>query len=164
MEMRMSTEQINYEAVLADLEARKAQLEAAIAAIRLIMGQPGAGPNLPSGGGGLPGGAPAHDDFIGLSIPEAAKKHLSKVRKKLSTQDIMTALEAGGLPPSKYNTVYGVLRRREAQVGDLINMKGDWALAEWYPNYRKGGGKSGKSQDEGESETGKEEEPQKATA
>jgi len=26
-------------------------------------------------------------------------------------------------------------------VGDIINMKGDWALAEWYPNYRKGKGK-----------------------
>jgi hypothetical protein len=22
-------------------------------------------------------------------------------------------------------------------VGDIINMKGDWALQEWYPNYRK---------------------------
>jgi hypothetical protein len=29
------------------------------------------------------------------------------------------------------------LRRREKQVGDIINMKGDWALAEWYPNHRK---------------------------
>lgn len=157
----MSTEQINYEAVLADLEARKAQLEAAIAAIRFIIGQPGVGPNLPGGGGG-PGGMPAHDDFISLSIPEAAKKHLSKVRKKLSTQDIMTALEAGGLPPSKYNTVYGVLRRRESQVGDIINMKGDWALAEWYPNYRKVSGKTGKPEEDGE--TGKEEEPPKVTA
>jgi hypothetical protein len=40
------------------------------------------------------------------------------------------------LPPSKYNTVYSILSRREKQVGDIINMKGDWALAEWYPNHR----------------------------
>ena len=33
-----------------------------------------------------------------MSIPEATKKHLAAVRKKLSTQEIMTALEAGGLP------------------------------------------------------------------
>src|SRR5579863_5233967 len=133
----MSDQPINYEAVLADLENRKAQLEAAIAGIRLIMGQPGTSPSGPSGGGGYTGGAPAHDAFIGMSIPEAAKKHLTAVRKKLSTQELMTAMEAGGLPPSKYATVYAILSRRENKVGDIVNMKGDWGLAEWYPNYRK---------------------------
>jgi hypothetical protein len=48
----------------------------------------------------------------------------------------MDALVKGGLPPSKYNTVYSILMRREKSVGDIINMKGDWALAEWYPNHR----------------------------
>lgn len=52
-------------------------------------------------------------------------------------QDIMKALEDGGLPSSKYTTVYSILRRREKQIGDIINMQGDWALAEWYPNHRK---------------------------
>lgn len=124
---------------MADLEARKAQLEVTIAQIRAIMGQPGVtgGPVPPGGGGGYNGATPAHDAFIGLSIPEAAKKHLGIVRKKLSTQDLMAALELGGLPPSKYSTVYGVLSRRESKVGDIVNIKGDWALAEWYPNYRK---------------------------
>jgi hypothetical protein len=131
----MSDQPINYEAVLADLENRKSQLDAAIAGIRLVMGQPGSGPSGPSGGGG--GSTPAHDAFIGMSIPEAAKKHLTAVRKKLSTQELMTAMEAGGLPPSKYATVYAILSRRENKVGDVINMKGDWGLSEWYPNYRK---------------------------
>ena len=141
----MSDQGINYEAVLADLEARKAQLDSAIAAIRGIMGQPiGSGPGTPGGGSSYSGGAPAHDAFIGMSIPDAAKKHLANVRKKLSTQEIMAALESGGLPASKYSTVYAVLRRREGQVGDIINMKGDWALAEWYPNYRSKG-KGGKN-------------------
>jgi hypothetical protein len=72
-----------------------------------------------------------------MSIPEATKKHLTTVRQKRSTQDIMQALEAGGLPASKYNTVYSILHRREKQVGDIINMQGDWALAQWYPNHRK---------------------------
>jgi hypothetical protein len=138
----MSDQPINYEAVLADLENRKTQIEAAIIGIRLVMGQPGSGPSGPGGGGGI---TPAHDAFIGLSIPDAAKKHLTAVRKKLSTQDLMTAMEAGGLPSSKYSTVYAILRRREKQIGDIINMKGDWALQEWYPNYRK---KSSTSEDE----------------
>ena len=134
----MSDQPINYEVVLADLEAKKAQLEAAIAGIKGMLGQAGTTPpSGPGGGFGYVAGTPAHDAFIGMSIPEAAKKHLAAVRKKLSTQDLMTAMEAGGLPPSKYSTVYAILRRREKQVGDIINMKGDWALQEWYPNYRK---------------------------
>ncbi len=51
-------------------------------------------------------------------------------------------MEAGGLPPSKYNTVYAILRRRENQVGDLINLQGEWGLSAWYPNHKKGPKKS----------------------
>lgn len=134
----MSEQPINYEAVLADLEARKLQIEGAIAGIKLILGQAGTSPSGGGGGGSKYAGAtPAHDAFIGMSIPEAAKKHLTVVRKKLPTQELMTAMEAGGLPPSKYSTVYAILSRRENKVGDIVNMKGDWGLAEWYPNYRK---------------------------
>jgi hypothetical protein len=155
----MSDQPINYDAVLADLENRKAQLEAAIAGIRLVMGQPGSAPSGPGGGGGgYSGGAPAHDAFIGMSIPDAAKKHLTAVRKKQSTQELMSALEAGGLPPSKYSTIYAVLSRRENKVGDIINMKGDWALQEWYPNYRK---KTSASEEHDGKDT---EEPEKKTA
>jgi hypothetical protein len=142
----MSDQPINYEAVLADLKFRRAQLDSAISAIEGITGQTGTNPSGP-GGGGYVGGAPAHDAFIGMSIPDAAKKHLMAIRKKQSTQDLMTAMQAGGLPESKYSTVYAILRRREKQVGDIINMKGDWALQEWYPNYRK---KASTSEDEDE--------------
>ena len=133
----MSDQPINYEAVLASWK-RWSGSGSQIADIRLILGVVRSRPDeRPSGGGGYTGHTPAHDAFIGMSIPEAAKKHLTAVRKKLSTQEIMTALEAGGLPPSKYSTVYAILSRRENKVGDIINMKGDWALQEWYPNHRK---------------------------
>jgi hypothetical protein len=146
----MSTEPANYEAVLADLEAKKAQIENAITVIRSVMnlGLPGfPSPSGPSGGAGT-SVTPQHDAFLGLSIPEAAKKHLTAVRRKLSTQDIMTALEAGGLPKSKYQTVYGVLRRRQETVGDILNVDGDWALASWYPN--RAAQRIGKKADTGE--------------
>jgi hypothetical protein len=71
-----------------------------------------------------------------MSIPEATKKHLTTVRTKLSTKALMDALQAGGMPTLKYATVYSVLRRREGQVQDIINMDGDWALAAWHPNWR----------------------------
>ena len=37
--MNMANEQVNYKAVLADLEAQKAQIESAIAAIKMIAAQ-----------------------------------------------------------------------------------------------------------------------------
>jgi hypothetical protein len=49
----------------------------------------------------------------------------------------MDAMEAGGLPKSKYNTVYAILRRRESQVQDIVNMQGEWGLAAWFPNHTK---------------------------
>jgi hypothetical protein len=144
----MSTEPINYEAVIADLEAKKAHIESTIAALRVISGMSGLGitppPGSPSGGGGgsiIVGTKPAADAFLGKSIPEAAKMYLTSQRRKLSTQELMDAMEAGGLPGSKYSTVYAILSRRESKVGDIVNMKGDWALAEWYPNYVKKGPK-----------------------
>lgn len=137
----MSTEPINYEAVIADLEAKIAHLQATLAGIKVVAGMSGLGIAPPPGGsGGNPmgnGGKIAPDAFLGKSIPDAAKIHLSNVRRKLSTQELMDALEAGGLPGSKYNTVYAVLSRRENKVGDIVNIKGDWALADWYPNYTK---------------------------
>ncbi|HKS66390.1 MAG TPA: hypothetical protein VJR26_04075 [Candidatus Acidoferrales bacterium] len=119
---------VDYKAVLADLEAKKQQIEQAIAAIRMIATDAAPGPH--SGGTGP-------SAFLGMSIPDATKKHLSAVRQKQSTQEVIKALEAGGLPPAKYSTVYAILRRREKHVGDIINMKGDWALAEWYPHHKK---------------------------
>ena len=126
------TEPINYEAVLADIERKIAKLQATAEGIREIMAMSGTTPN-----GGGPSGKIAHDAFLKMSIPDAAKKYLSMSRQKKDTQAIIEALEQGGLPRSEYSTVYAVLRRREKQVGDIINMKGDWALAEWYPNYKR---------------------------
>ena len=140
------------ETAITDLEARKAKIDAAIATIRELQGQ-----SIPTIGGGPGGGRP--NAFLGMSIPDAAKKHLETTRQKQSTREIMDAIEKGGLPPSKYNTVYSVLRRRESDVGDIINFKGDWALKEWYPNYRPGKGKGGKGSEEMKDEGSTEETP-----
>jgi hypothetical protein len=125
------SEPINYDAVLADIEARIAQLQATADGIRAIIAMGG---GTPTSG---PRGKIPHDAFLQMSIPEATKKYLGMSRKKQNTQAIIDALEQGGLPRGAYNTVYAVLRRREKQVGDIINMQGDWALPEWYPNYKK---------------------------
>lgn len=129
----MATGNINYSAVLADLEARKSELESAIAAVKII---------LAAGGGSVGGGVNGVIDpenvpvgsFLRLTIVEAVKKLLDMTKAKLGVPQIAKALERGGLPPAKPNTIYAVLRRRESEVGDLIRFGDEWALAEWYPN------------------------------
>lgn len=129
----MSDAPIDYDAVLADIDARIAKLQTTREGILELMAASGTAPSGGSGGGKI-----AHDAFLQMSIPDATKKYLAMARQKKGTQAIIDALEQGGLPRSVYSTVYAVLRRREKQIGDIINMQGDWALAEWFPNYKKG--------------------------
>lgn len=119
------------EAALSDLEARKAKIEALITHIRELQTSSTQAPGPSGSGGGVNPGA-----FLKMTIPDATRKHLERVRQKQSTQELIDALEQGGLPRAKYNTVYAILARRAKQVGDIVNMQGDWALKEWYPNYR----------------------------
>lgn len=123
----------DYEGILADIDAKIAKLQTTREGILELIAMSGGSPN-----GGGPGGKIPHDAFLKLSIPDASKKYLGMARQKKSTQAIIEALEQGGLERFAYNTVYAVLRRREKQIGDIININGDWALAEWYPNRRKG--------------------------
>jgi hypothetical protein len=132
----MSTEHgpVDWVAALAEIEAEIAKLQTTAEFIRQRI-ERGGGSVTPGGG---PRGGIRPDTFLKMSIPDATKTLLEMKREKQSTQDIIDALEKGGLPRSKYNTVYSILARRANQVGDIINMKGDWALAEWYPNRPKG--------------------------
>jgi hypothetical protein len=133
----MSVEQsgVDWAAALADIEARIAKLQATADTIREFMVSDGS-TAPPAGGNPFRGGGIKPNSFLKMSIPDATKKLLDITQAKQSTQDVMDALVKGGLPPSKYNTVYSILARRASQVGDIINMKGDWALTEWYPNHR----------------------------
>jgi|SRR5665213_239168 len=127
-----------YDLVLADLEAKRAQIEAAIAAVKAIKSggaMPGAvnlGTNLtdqPSEGPGA---------FLGMTIPEAAKKLLASRRQPLRNPEIAQAFKAGGVhmnSVSAANTIGSVLTRRAETVGDIVKVgRGTWGLKEWYPN------------------------------
>lgn len=123
---------INYNAVLADLKRRRDEMDAAIVAVENIIASSPQGTRVLSAENGIPAGA-----FFTMSIPEATKSYLSMVKRKQPVNSIIEALAQGGLPRSKYSTVYAVLRRRESQIGDIINIDGEWALTEWNPNFPK---------------------------
>ena len=139
----MSQEPIDYEAVLLDLEAKRAAIEAAIAAVRLAvstgaqvaMGSSATGATRPIDPTSIPG-----DAFFGLSIGEAAKKYLTIVKRKQSVREIADALDRGGLPHSSSNfvaTVGTMLNRAARGDQDLVRIgRGEWGLAGWYGNRR----------------------------
>ncbi len=136
-----------YEVVLADLRAKKAQIEQAISAIESVRnGSVGATSNIEAGS---PASSPSNDidspgAFLGMSISDAAKKLLASKRQPMRNPDIAVAFKRGGLVLNSkdvVNTVGAVLTRRANDVGDIVKVgRGTWGLKEWYPgrSFKKG--------------------------
>lgn len=137
----MSSENIvNYEAVLADLKARRASLDQAIAAIEPLVGI------SPQSGGGVSTSQDEQatirqDSFFGMSIPDATKKYLLMSKKPKSTQEIADALLSGGMTSMSdnfSNSVGSVLNRQDKSGGEIVRVsRGMWGLAEWYPGRKR---------------------------
>ena len=117
-----------YEAVLADLRARRDQIDRAIKAIEAVKSvSPVEEPR---------NAAPVRSDaFVGRTVVEAAKELLAMHGRPLKNAEIADGIMAGGVqlksanPP---NTVGAILMRRSKQVGDVSHVgRGLWALAEW---------------------------------
>ncbi len=133
---------VDYVQVLADLEHRKAELEAAILAIRRLVNLPVTATPSPPLGPQPVYEAPRAYPFLGMTIPEATIAHLRAVQKPLNTHEVIAALKQGGLRDSNYQTVYQVLRRRSREKQDLAVDKGKWHLAEWHKWRRKQTGRA----------------------
>ena len=125
---------INYAFVLADLEAKRVELDSAIAAIKVLLKQTGTlaataapAPRISSLDRVPPG------SFVGLSISKAVRRLLEMIQRRLSVAEIIRGLRAGGLRPSQYRNVYSILRDREAYQADIIKVDRKWGLAEWNP-------------------------------
>ncbi len=136
---------LDYGAILADLEAKRAVLDQAIASLRaaLAAGALGAAEgvsymnlagtivNPPNYGGEIPAGA-----FLGKNIPDSAKLYLSMVKKKQTSQEIARALREGGMETTSKNfegMVHSLLNRASKNYGEIVKVGRAWALAEWYP-------------------------------
>jgi len=134
-----------YDAVLADLYAKRDQIDQAIAAIESLRGgaSPGsfAGVSARGSAGDIRAanqGADGPGALLGLSIADATKKLLAAKRVPLKNPDIATLFRAGGLVLNSKdwtNTIGAVLTRRSVEIGDIVKVdRGTWGLKEWYPN------------------------------
>jgi hypothetical protein len=125
-----------YAVVLADLKAKRDQIDQAIQAIESVRSGIPLTRTNPMAPESAPNDAGA---YLGMSISDATKKLLSIRKQAMSNADIATALKQGGLVMSvntdPQNTIGSVITRRFQQVGDIVKVgRGVWGLKEWYPN------------------------------
>ena len=133
--------QIEYNAVLTDLRAKRDNLDGAIAALEAALGL-----QVSMAAPGAPGGSSTNTDlgpgaFLGMTIVEAVAKLLVARRRALRTEEIVTELRNGGIAfssESPINTVGSVLNRDFKNGGEIVSVgRGTWGLAEWHPRLRK---------------------------
>lgn len=132
---------VDYGNVLADLQAKKAEIEAAIKGIEAVMGlvpsgsaeAPHAAHSTHSGGNGH-AVVIADDTFFNMTVVDAAKKYLAMGhRQPKSTQEILDALQKGGLQSAIYATVSALISRKAKRAEDFVKLpKRKWGLVEWY--------------------------------
>jgi hypothetical protein len=146
----MSNEKVDYVALLSDLEAKKAALEASIATLRSAMalgllGQTPEGIDLSAvaatSAGPAENAVPTelpHHAFLGMSLPAAIKMYLQAAKKKQTIKEIAAALREHGMESTSDNfegVVTGSLNRLKG-AGDVLRFKDGWGLSAWYPAFR----------------------------
>ena len=146
----MSGEKIDYAAIIADLEAKKAALDVAINSLKAVASFGAVGTvegmsymNLavdvrsPSASGGeVPDGA-----FHGMSVPQGIRTYLELMRKKQTARQISDGLKKGGMEStSKWfdKIVYATLDRLK-KAKEVVKIGSEWGLPQWYPALMRAG-------------------------
>jgi hypothetical protein len=129
-----------YDAVLADIDAKIAQLLQTKASIEAVRSGKTISNQEVNNGAAAPSGTQVTAGmFHGMSIVEAVKQLLTMRKKALQTPEITEAIIAGGVVFSTEtpgNTVGSVLHRESVKPnGGVISVgRGTWALPTWYSN------------------------------
>jgi hypothetical protein len=129
-----------YDAVIADIDAKIAQLQQTKAALEAVR----AGKTITNQDTGATKPSELSTEvtpgtFHGMSIVEATKQLLAMRKKALGTPEITESIMAGGVVFSTStpgNTVGSVLHRESAKPnGGVISVgRGTWALPAWHSN------------------------------
>jgi hypothetical protein len=132
----MPQDPAHYDAVITDLETRRDQMNAMIEMLKqmrsAVVITPVAG-TLPAMPITIMGPDIAHDAFFGMSLPEAAKKYLSIVKRTTPHPAFCDALLDGGFKTSATN-FREVVRSTLSRHPDFVKISGQWGLSEWYGN------------------------------
>lgn len=137
------TDQISnpYDAVLADLRAKRDEIDNAIEVLTRLRG----GISAPRAAEPQVAEEPQNHAgmFLGMSIVDAVLKLLTMRKRKMTNGEILKELLAGGMvltSKEPINVVGSVLTRRFYAVGDIVRVdRGTWGLKAWYPgrNFNK---------------------------
>ena len=127
-----------YEAVLADLRAKRDQIDQTIELLTALREGRTPAPQAPATEQPVETvSADTTGMFLGMSIVDATKKLLALRKRAMGNADILTDLRAGGLVLTSndpLNVVSSVLMRRFKAEGDIVRVdRGVWGLKEWYP-------------------------------
>lgn len=125
-----------YEVVLADLRAKRDDIDRLIRSLEAFRPAGLATPAAPTAP--PPKAPPAFGGPLqGLSIVDGAQSVLKERGAPMGNGDIADAIQAGGLAMNSAepaNTVSSVLHRAWENGGDIVRVgRGMWGLKEWYP-------------------------------
>jgi hypothetical protein len=154
--------EINYQAVIADIERRRAaynaKVDMVVAQLRQLAGA-GTDEEIPGSGGqptvpdlGMARGEVPRNAFSRMNYPEAVRAYLELTNRKQTARDIAAGLTAGGMHTTSknfYANVYTTLQRLE-EKGIVARPTGgkEWGLAEWYRGLRNSAKRKSESEPE----------------
>jgi hypothetical protein len=142
-------DQIDYAPIIADLERRAEEILRTIATLRALASSPTDGPNSPPASTAPTARASHHgsdlrrDQFFGMKAPDAVKAYLAFVKQPRSAARIASDLIDHGFTTSSAsppNSIRTTLKRLE-EMGEVVQIKKDWGLIDWYPGLRNKRGK-----------------------
>jgi hypothetical protein len=128
----MSTE-IDWAALAAEARRKIAQWQASLELAEEMLAASGV--SIANGERSSDGQYIAKGAFLGMNIPDAAKKYLESVRSDQTVRQITEALEQGGLRNLNTKAIYTALWRKRSPDGEFAQpTENTWGLAEWYRN------------------------------
>ena len=141
---------IDWTAALAEMEAKRDALNAAIEGLRAAMqagSLPGGAPPPGSPGAAVPKTSSARPvsmgrpmplprgALLGKAAPEAIKVYLDAEKEKRTNRQIADALKQGGVEStsSNFDAFINSALFRLKKEGAILRFDDGWGLAEWYP-------------------------------
>lgn len=132
----------SYDAVLADLRAKRDEINSAIDLLTRLRGG-SEGPRATASEGSDDAPELGDGAYLGMSIADAVLKLLTARKRKMTNSEIYKSLTDGGMvltSKDPTNVINSVLTRRFNAAGDIVRVdRGTWGLKAWYPgrNFQK---------------------------